>query len=149
MTEDFTTVGGVDSVVDILNAVDRGTEKRIMETLELEDVELSDEIRKKMFVFEDILSLANRDVQKVLSEVDPKEIGVALKGQKPEIQNHIFSNMSKRMAAMVKEDMDFLGPLRRTDVEESQQKIVDVVRRLQDTGEILVARGGGGDEIIA
>lgn len=148
MTEDYTMVGGVDSVVDILNAVDRSTEKRIMETLEVEDIELSEEIRRKMFVFEDILSLDNRSVQQVLKEVDQKELGIALKGCSEELQNHIFGNLSKRLAAMIKEDMDYMGPVRRSDVEESQQKIVNIVRRLQDAGEIIVARGGG-DEIIA
>ena len=147
MTEDFTVVGGVDSVVDILNAVDRGTEKRIMETLEVEDIELSEEIRRKMFVFEDILSLDNRSVQQVLKEVDQKELSIALKGCTEELQNHIFTNLSKRLAAMIKEDMDYMGPVRRSDVDESQQKIVNIVRRLQDAGEIIVARGGG-DEII-
>lgn len=148
MTEDYTMVGGVDSVVEILNAVDRSTEKRIMETLEVEDIELSEEIRRKMFVFEDILSLDNRSVQQVLKEVDQKELSIALKGCSEELQNHIFANLSKRLAAMIKEEMDYMGPVRRTDVEESQQKIVNIVRRLQDAGEIIVARGGG-DEIIA
>ena len=148
MMDDYTTVGGVDSVVDILNSVDRGTERHIMETLDVEDVELSEEIRRKMFVFEDILSLSNRDVQQVLREVDSKELSIALKGCSEDLQNHIFANMSKRLAAMTKEDMEYMGPVRRTDVEEAQQKIVNVVRRLQDAGEIIVARGGG-DEIIA
>ena len=147
MMDDYATVGGVDSVVDILNAVDRGTERHIMETLDVEDVELSEEIRRKMFVFEDILSLSNRDVQQVLREVDSKELSVALKGCSEELQNHIFANMSKRLAAMTKEDMDYMGPVRRTDVEEAQTKIVNIVRRLQDAGEIIVARGGG-DEIV-
>ncbi|MCL2707494.1 MAG: flagellar motor switch protein FliG [Defluviitaleaceae bacterium] len=147
MTEDFTTVGGVDSVVEILNAVDRTTEKTIMETLEVEDVELSEEIRRKMFVFEDILQLDSRSVQQVLREVDQKELGLACKICSDELQNHIFANLSKRLAAMIKEDMDYLGPVRRSDVEEAQQKIVNIVRRLQDAGEILIARGGG-DEIV-
>jgi flagellar motor switch protein FliG len=146
--EDYTVVGGVDSVVDILNSVDRGTERHIMETLEVEDVELSEEIRRKMFIFEDILQLDNRSVQQVLREVDQKELALALKNCSEELQNHIFGNLSKRLAAMIREDMDYMGPVRRSDVEESQQKIVNIVRRLQDAGEIIVARGGG-DEIIA
>ena len=147
MTEDYTVVGGVDSVVEILNAVDRSTEKHIMETLEVEDVELSEEIRRKMFVFEDILSLDSRSVQQVLREVDNRDLTLALKICTDDLQNHIFGNLSKRLAGMIKEDMDYMGPVRRTDVEEAQQKIVNIVRRLQDAGEILVARGGG-DEII-
>ncbi|MDR1665388.1 MAG: flagellar motor switch protein FliG [Clostridiales bacterium] len=147
MTEDFTSVGGVDSVVDILNSVDRGTEKHIMETLEVEDIELSEEIRRKMFVFEDMLQLDNRSVQQVLREVDQKELSLALKNCSEELQNHLFANLSKRLAAMIKEDMDYMGPVRRSDVEEAQQKIVNIVRRLQDAGDIIIARGGG-DEII-
>jgi flagellar motor switch protein FliG len=146
--EDYTNVGGVDSVVEILNAVDRTTEKRIMETLEVEDIELSEEIRRKMFVFEDILSLGNRDVQQVLKEVDQKELSIALKGSTEELRQHIFANLSKRLAAMIQEDMDYMGPIRRSDMEEAQQKIVNIVRRLQDAGEIIVARGGGDDVIL-
>ncbi|MDR1689574.1 MAG: flagellar motor switch protein FliG [Clostridiales bacterium] len=148
MTEDFTTVGGIDSVVEILTGVDRGTEKYILETLETEDAELTDEIKKKMFVFEDIITLDNRSIQRVLREItDNRELAVALKGAKAEVQDVIYANLSKRLGAMIKEDMDFMGPVRRSDSEEAQQKIVNIVRRLQDTGEIIVARGGG-DEII-
>ena len=149
MTEDYMDVGGVDSVVEILNAVDRTTEKHIMETLEIDDSELSDEIKKKMFIFEDILTLDNRSIQVVLrQDIDNKELAIALKGSSEEVQNLIFSNLSKRLAAMIKEDMEFMGPVRKSDVEEAQQKIVNVIRRLQETGEIIIARGGG-DEIIA
>ncbi len=149
MTEDFTVVGGVDAVVEILNSVDRSTEKNIMETLEMDDAELSDEIKRKMFVFEDIVNLDNRSIQTVLrQDIDNRDIAVALKGASVELQDLILSNVSKRLAAMIREDMEFMGPVRRTDVEEAQQKIVNVVRRLQDAGEIIVARGGG-DEIIA
>jgi len=151
MTEDFTVIGGVDAVVEILNAVDRTTEKNIMETLEMEDAELADEVKRKMFVFEDIASLDNRSIQTVLRQsIDNRDIAIALKGSTAEVQNIILSNVSKRLADMIREDMEYMGPVRRSDVEESQQKIVNVIRRLQDTGEIIVARGGGGgDEIIA
>jgi flagellar motor switch protein FliG len=101
-----------------------------------------------MFVFEDILSLSNRDVQNVLKEVDPKELGIALKGCTEELKQHIFNNQSKRLAAMIQEDMDYMGPIRRSDMEEAQQKIVNIVRRMQDSGEIIVARGGGDDIIV-
>ena len=148
MTEDYTMVGGVDAVVEILNSVDRSTEKHILETLEAEDVDLSDEIRRKMFVFDDILTLDNRSIQAVLrQEIDNREVAIALKGAKDEVRDLIFANMSKRLAAMIKEDMEFMGPVRRTDVDEAQQKIVNIIRRLQDAGEIIVARGGG-DEIV-
>ena len=147
VNQDYTIVGGVDSIVDILNTVDRGTEKHIMESLEIEDPELADEIRKKMFVFEDILSLDDRSIQRVLREVDNNELGVALKGSNEEVQNLIFSNLSKRLATMIREDMDFMGPVRMKDVEEAQQKIVNIIRKLEDSAEIIISRGGG-DEIV-
>ncbi len=147
VNQDYTGVGGVDSIVEILNTVDRGTEKHIMESLEIEDPELADEIRKKMFVFEDILSLDDRSVQRVLREVDNNELAVALKGSNEEVQNLIFSNLSSRLATMIKEDMDFMGPVRMKDVEEAQQKIVNIIRKLEDSAEIIISRGGG-DEIV-
>ena len=147
VNQDYTIVGGVDAIVDILNTVDRGTEKHIMESMEIEDPELADEIRKKMFVFEDILSLDDRSVQRVLREVDNNELAVALKGSNEEVQNLIFNNLSKRLATMIKEDMDFMGPVRMKDVEEAQQKIVNIIRKLEDSAEIIISRGGG-DEIV-
>ncbi|MCL2352568.1 MAG: flagellar motor switch protein FliG [Firmicutes bacterium] len=148
LTEEYTAVGGVDSVVEILNAVDRGTEKHILETLEREDAELTDEIKKKMFVFEDIQSLDNRSIQTVLREVDNRDLALALKTSGEDLQNLILSNISKRLAAMVREDIEYMGPVRRSDVEEAQQKIVNIIRRLQDAGEIVIARGGGDDIIV-
>jgi flagellar motor switch protein FliG len=147
VNQDYTIVGGIDSIVDILNTVDRGTEKHIMETLEIEEPELADEIRKKMFVFEDILSLDDRSIQRVLREVDNNELAVALKGSNEEVQTVIFNNLSKRLASMIKEDMDFMGPVRLKDVEEAQQKIVNIIRKLEDSAEIVIARGGG-DELV-
>ncbi len=147
VNQDYTVIGGVDSVVDILNTVDRGTEKNIMETLEIEEPELADEIRKKMFVFEDILLLDDRAIQRVLRDVGNDDIAMALKGANEEVQNAIFNNLSKRLAVMIKEDMDFMGPVRMKDVEEAQQKIVNIIRKLEDGGEIVISRGGG-DEIV-
>jgi len=147
VNQDYTIVGGVDSIVDILNTVDRGTEKHIMESLEIEEPELADEIRKKMFVFEDILTLDDRAIQRVLREVDNNELAVALKSANDEVKEVIFNNLSKRLAAMIKEDMDFMGPVRMKDVEDAQQKIVNIIRKLEDAGEIIVSRGGG-DEIV-
>lgn len=147
VNQDYTIVGGIDSIVEILNTVDRGTEKHIMETLEIEEPELADEIRKKMFVFEDILSLDDHSIQRVLREVDNNELAVALKGSNEEVQTVIFNNMSKRLATMIKEDMDFMGPVRLKDVEEAQQKIVNIIRKLEDSAEIVIARGGG-DELV-
>lgn len=145
--EDYTAAGGVQAIVDILNSVDRGTEKYIMETLEIEDTDLAEEIRKRMFVFEDILSLDNRAIQRFLREVENNQLAVALKGATEEVQKVIFSNMSKRMTEMIKEDIEFMGPVRLKDVEEAQQKIVNIIRKLEDAGEIVISRGGG-DEII-
>ena len=147
LNQDYTIVGGVDAIVEILNTVDRGTEKHIMESLEIEEPELADEIRKKMFVFEDILLLDDRAIQRVLRDVDNNDLEVALKGANEEVQGVIFRNLSKRLSAMIKEDMEFMGPVRMKDVEEAQQKIVGVIRKLEDSAEIVISRGGG-DEII-
>ncbi|MBE5952983.1 MAG: flagellar motor switch protein FliG [Lachnospiraceae bacterium] len=147
VNQDYTIVGGVDSIVNILNTVDRSTEKHIMENLEIEEPELADEIRRKMFVFEDILILDNRSIQTVLREVDNNELAIALKNANEDVQQIIFDNLSSRLATMIKEDMEFMGPVRLKDVEEAQQKIVNIIRKLEDSGEIVISRGGG-DEIV-
>ncbi len=147
VNQDYTIVGGVDAIVSILNTVDRSTEKHIMEELEIEEPELADEIRRKMFVFEDILLLDNRSIQTVLREVDNNELAVALKNANEDVQKAIFDNLSSRLASMIKEDMEFMGPVKLKDVEEAQQKIVNIIRKLEDSGEIIISRGGG-DEIV-
>ncbi len=124
-----------------------GTERHILETLEIEEPELADEIRKKMFVFEDILSLDDKSIQRVLREVDNNDLAVALKNANENVQEAIFNNLSKRLATMIREDMEFMGPVRLKDVEEAQQKIVNIIRKLEDSAEIIIARGGG-DEIV-
>jgi len=142
-------VGGVKAVAEMLNRVDRSTEKNILESLEKQNAELADEIKKLMFVFEDIILVEDRSMQQVLKEVDTKEIAVALKAASEEVKNKVFNNMSKRAAEMIQEEMEFMGPVRLKDVEESQQRIVAVVRRLEEEGAIIISgRGGGGDEII-
>ncbi len=148
VNQDYTIVGGVDAIVEILNSVDRGTEKHIMESLEIEEPELADEIRKKMFVFEDILLLDDRAIQRVLRDVDNADLELAMKSTGEDVQNAIFRNLSKRLAAMIKEDMDFMGPVRMKDVEEAQQKIVGVIRKLEDQAEIVISRGGGDDIVV-
>ena len=145
--QDYTIVGGVDAIVNILNTVDRGTEKHIMESLEIDEPELADEIRKKMFVFEDILLLDDRAIQRVLRDVDNNDLEVALKGANEEVKGVILKNLSKRLASMIEEDIEFMGPVRMKDVEEAQQKIVAVIRKLEDSAEIVISRGGG-DEVI-
>ena len=147
VTEDYTAAGGIQAIVDVLNSVDRGTERYIMDTLEIEDTDLAEEIRKRMFVFEDILQLDNRAVQRFMREIDNSQLAIALKGSSEEVQNLIFANMSKRLAEQIREDLDFMGPVRLKDVEEAQQKIVNVIRKLEDAGEIIISRGGG-DELI-
>lgn len=146
VSQDFTVAGGVQTVVDILNSVDRGTEKYIMEELDIKDAELSDEIRKRMFVFEDIVGLDNRSIQRIIREVDNSQWAIALKSASDEVKEAIFANMSKRLVEMIKEDIEFMGPVRLKDIEEAQQNIVNVIRRLEEEGEIITPRGG--DEII-
>lgn len=146
LAQDYTTTGGIQAVVDILNSVDRGTEKHIMEDLDVRDVELSEEIRRRMFVFEDIITLDNRSIQRIIREIDNSQWAIALKGASEEVKEAIFSNMSKRLVEMIKEDIEFMGPVRIRDIEEAQQNIVNVIRKLEEEGEIITPRGG--DEII-
>ena len=148
VTEDFTTAGGVDSVVEILNRVDRTTERTIVESLEVQDPELAEEIKKRMFVFENIIMLDDRALQMVLREVDSKELGLALKAASSDVAEKIYKNMSKRAAEMLREEISFMGPTRIRDVEEAQQKIVAVIRRLEDAGEITISRGRGDDVLV-
>jgi len=147
-SEDYTTAGGVESIVEILNLVDRASEKQIIEALEDEDPELAEEIKKRMFVFEDIVMLDDRSIQKVMREVDSQELAKALKSVDTEVQDKIFKNMSKRAATMLKEDMEYMGPVRLKDVEEAQQKIVSIIRHLEDTGEIVIARAGEDEMVV-
>ena len=146
-SEDFTAAGGIDTIVEILNLVDRSTERTILETLEEEDPDLAEEIKRRMFVFEDIVLLGDKDIQKVLREIDTTEMAKALKGVNSEVQDKIFKNMSKRAASVLKEDMEYMGPVRVKDVEEAQQKIVGIIRRLEDNGDVVIARAGE-DELI-
>ena len=148
VTTDFSHAGGVKSLVEVLNYVDRSTEKTILESLSENNPEIAEEVKKNMFVFEDIILLDDRAIQLVLKEVDTKELAVALKGVGEATQARIFKNMSERAAAMMKEEMEFMGPVRLRAVEESQQRIVGIIRKLEEAGEIIVARGGG-EEMIA
>jgi flagellar motor switch protein FliG len=147
VTQDYTMAGGLSAIVDILNSVDRGTEKYIMESLEVQDADLAEQIRKRMFIFDDIITLDSRSIQRVIREVENGDWALALKSANEEVQKSIFVNMSKRLAEMIREDMDYMGPVRLRDVEEAQQKVVNVIRKLEDAGEIVISRGGG-DEII-
>ena len=146
--DESTEVGGIQTVVDILNATDRGTERQVLETLEFQNGELADEIRRKMFVFEDIAKLDKRAIQRVLKDVENADLTVALKSSTEDVRELIFANMSKRLQEMIKEDIEFMGPVRVRDVEEAQQRIVNVIRKLQDSGEIVLSRGGDDDVIM-
>ncbi|MBS4177124.1 flagellar motor switch protein FliG [Bacillus sp. FJAT-49731] len=148
VTQDYTQTGGIEAVVDVLNGVDRSTEKTILDALEIEDPELAEEIKKRMFVFEDIVTLDNRSIQRVIRECDNEDLLLALKISSDEVKDVIYRNMSTRMVETIKEEMEFMGPVRLRDVEESQSKIVGIIRRLEETGEIIVARGGGDDIIV-
>ncbi|MGE5421727.1 MAG: flagellar motor switch protein FliG [Ignavibacteriales bacterium] len=148
ISTEVTQAGGVKSLVDILNRVDRGTEKTILESMEVQDPELAEEIKKLMFVFEDLVTIDDRSIQRVLRDVETHDLSLALKGASEEVTAKIFGNMSKRASEMLREDIQFMGPVRLRDVEEAQQRIVNIIRKLEETGEIVIARGGG-DEIIA
>jgi len=140
--------GGIESVADMLNLCDRATEKGILENLEEEDPDLVEQIRKLMFVFEDVLNVDDRGIQQVLKEVDNEELAVALKASSEELKNKIFGNMSDRAAEMVQDEMEFMGPVRVADVESAQQRIVDVVRRLEESGEIVIQGRGGEADVL-
>ncbi|EEG76528.1 flagellar motor switch protein FliG [Dethiobacter alkaliphilus] len=140
--QDFASAGGIQALVDILNNVDRGTEKLILEELEKDDPQLVDEIRKRMFIFEDIISLDDASIQRIIREVDQKDLALALKGSSDEVRERVFKNVSKRAAEMLREDIDFMGPVRLREVEEGQQRIVSIIRKLDETGEIIISRGG-------
>ncbi len=141
-SQDFTSAGGVDSLVNILNRVDRGAEKKILEDLERVDHELAEEIRKRMFVFEDIITLDDQSIRRVLREIDFKDLAYAIKGSSEEVVERIYKNISKRAADMLQEDVEALGPVRLREVEAAQQKTVQQIRKLDETGEIIISRGG-------
>lgn len=148
VSNEYAAAGGIQSIVNILNFADRGTEKNILDRLEERDPELAEEIRKRMFVFEDIILLSDRAVQVVLRQVDTHDIALALKTASEDVTEKIFRNMSKRAAQMLKEDMEYMGPVRLREVEDAQQRIVNVIRQLEDSGEIIIARGGEGEVVV-
>ena len=146
--QDSTQVGGVEALVEVLNQVDRATEKTILENLEEQEPELAEEIKRRLFTFEDIVHLDDRAVMRVLREIDlTKDLPLALKVASEEVKTKIFNNLSKRAVETLQEEMDYLGPVRLRDVEEAQQRIVNTIRKLEEVGEIIIARGGE-DEIV-
>ncbi|MFP7494085.1 flagellar motor switch protein FliG [Terribacillus saccharophilus] len=147
-TQDYTQTGGIQAVVEVLNGVDRSTERTILDELEVQDPDLAEEIKKRMFIFEDIVTLDNRAIQRVIREVENDDLKLSLKVASDEVKNLVFQNMSDRMAQTFKEEMEFMGPVRLKDVEEAQSRIVSVIRRLEEVGEIIISRGGGDDIIV-
>ncbi|GBK63372.1 flagellar motor switch protein FliG [Paenibacillus macerans] len=148
VTQDYTSAGGIESIVQILNGVDRGTERTILDSLEIQDPELAEEIKKRMFVFEDIVNIDNRSIQRIIRDIENADLQLALKVASEEVREAVFRNMSKRMSETFKEEMEYMGPVRLRDVEEAQTRIVATIRRLEEAGEIIIARGGGDDIIV-
>ena len=146
--QDFAQSGGIEAVVLVLYGVDRTTERTILDTLEIQDPELAEEIKKRMFVFEDIVTLDARAIQRIIREVSNEDLLLALKVSSDDVKDMVYRNMSQRMVESFKEDMEFMGPVRLRDVEEAQSRIVGIIRRLEDMGEIVVARGGGDDIVV-
>ncbi len=144
----FSQVGGVDTAAEIMNSIDRSSEKKIMEKLSYDSPELAEEIRRRMFVFEDLVKLDDRSVQIILREIETRDLALALKGASEEVKQKIFKNISKRAAQLLQDELEYMGPVRLKDVEEAQQKIINVVRRLEEAGEIIIARGGGEELIV-
>ncbi|MBL8047751.1 MAG: flagellar motor switch protein FliG [Chthonomonas sp.] len=148
ISQDMSKAGGPKALVDLLSKVDRTTERQVLESLSESNPELAEEIKNMMFVFEDCISLDDRAIQAVLKEVDGRELATALKSVKQEVRDKIFTNMSERAVKMLKEDMEFMGPVKLKVVEEAQQKIVAVIRRLEETGEITIDRGSEEDAYV-
>ncbi|MBN6887162.1 flagellar motor switch protein FliG [Cytobacillus horneckiae] len=148
VTQDYTQTGGLEAVVEVLNGVDRSTERTILDSLEIQDPELAEEIKKRMFVFEDIVTLDNKAIQRVIRDCESDDLMLSLKVSSDEVKEIIFNNMSSRTVDTFKEEMEFMGPVRLREVEEAQSRIVAIVRRLEESGEIIVARGGGDDIIV-
>lgn len=148
MSQQFENAGGVGAVAEILNVADRATERSLLENLSQEDPNLVEEIRRLMFVFEDILKFSAKDVQTLLKNVENSQLAMALKGASEELKQKILGNMSTRAADMLREEMEFLGPVRLSAVEQVQQQIVDVIRRLEDSGEITASSDDAAEEFI-
>ena len=148
LTVDLLEIGGINYIAEIMNKIDRGTEKYIFDELGRKDPKLTEEIRKRMFIFEDIITLDPLSIQKFLREVDTKDMAIALKGANKEVLTVIFENMSQRMGETIKSEMEYLHNIRVRDVDEAQQKIVAIIRRLEEEGEIVITKGGKDDLIV-
>jgi len=145
---DFTEIGGINYVADIMNNMDRGNEKYIFDELNKKDAKLSDEIRMRMFIFEDIVTLDSMSIQRFLREIDSKDLVLSIKGSNKEVSDVLFSNMSSKMAETIKSELEYTRNVRLRDVEEAQQRIVSVIRRLEEEGELVIAKGGKDDILV-
>lgn len=146
--KDLSASGGTKTIAEILNLIEASSEKSIMENIETDNPDLAAEIKNLMFVFEDIILLDNRSIQRVLKEVETKDLAIALKAASDEVKDKIFANVSERVGSMIKEEMEFMGPMRLSDVEATQQKVVETIRRLQDEGQIIISGRGGKEELV-
>jgi len=145
---DLSVTGGAKTIAEILNLIETSAEKNIMQSLEADDPDLAGEVKNMMFVFDDIILLDDRSIQRLLKEVETKDLSLALKAAADEVKKKIFSNVSARVADLVKEEMEFMGPTRLSDVEAAQSRIVEAIRRLEEEGQIIISGRGGGDDII-
>lgn len=145
---DLSVSGGAKTIAEILNLIDTTAEKNILQSLEAEDAELAAEIKNMMFVFDDLILLDDRSIQRLLKEVETKDLSTALKAASEEVKNKIFANVSERVAVMIKEEMEFMGPTRLSDVEAAQGRIVETVRRLEEEGQIIISGRGGKEDVI-
>ncbi|RKX24957.1 MAG: flagellar motor switch protein FliG [Candidatus Zixiibacteriota bacterium] len=146
--QDLSISGGAKSIAEILNLVDTSAEKNILQSLEAEDPDLAAEVKNMMFVFDDIILLDDRSIQAVLKEVETKDLSVALKAASDEVKTKIFANVSERVSSMIQEEMEFMGPTRLSDVEAAQSRIVEVIRRLEEEGQVMISGRGGKEDII-
>lgn len=149
MSQSFENAGGVESVAEVLNVIDRATERSLLENLAQENPDLVEEIRRLMFVFEDLNKFTNKDIQVVLKNVETSQWAMALKGASEQLKQKIFGNLSQRAADTLKEEIEYLGPVKLSAVEQVQQQIVDVIRRLQDSGEITINTGEEEEQLIS
>lgn len=148
VVQDFSQAGGVEALANILNRADRATERNVIELLEVQSPQLAEEVRELMFVFEDIVNLEDRAIQRILREVDTKDLAMSLKGTKEDVKEKVFKNMSERAQGMLRDEMEFMGPVRSREVQEIQTKIVGIIRTLEMAGEIVIARESVEDELI-
>jgi flagellar motor switch protein FliG len=145
---DFAKAGGVQSLANVMNFVDRETEKNILDGLAKRDPELAQEVKNLLFVFEDIVNLDDRSIQRILKEVDGKDLALALKVANDELLGRIYKNMSTRASSMLREEIELLGPMRMREVGKAQQQIVDVIRTLEENGQIVIARGAKDERLV-